>query len=217
MSKIKALINPVTPFAQNAPNIYCENTKQCAFVDPGGDIEMLVQIAHENELIPAKILLTHGHADHAGGATELSNTLDIAIIGPHEEDLFLLQSLEEQGRMFGMEANDCMPQQWLKDGDEVILGEALLSVFHCPGHTPGHIIFFNSDSKLAIVGDVLFRGSIGRTDLPKGNHADLLASIQTKLWPLGDDVIFISGHGPVSTFGQERLDNAFVADSVLQD
>jgi len=176
-----------------------------------------MQIARENELIPAKILLTHGHADHAGGATQLSNILDIPIIGPHEEDLFLLQSLEEQGRMFGMEASNCIPQQWLRDGDEVILGEALLSVFHCPGHTPGHIVFFNKDSKLAIVGDVLFRGSIGRTDLPRGNHADLLASIQTKLWPLGNDVIFISGHGPVSTFGQERLDNAYVADSVIQD
>lgn len=217
MSKIKALINPVTPFAQNAPIIYCEKTKECAFVDPGGDIEKLIEISEDHELIPTKVLLTHGHADHAGGANKISNALNIAVIGPHEEDLFLLQSLEEQGKMFGMQAKNCMPQMWLKEGDEVILGEALLSVFHCPGHTPGHVIFFNAESKLAIVGDVLFRGSIGRTDLPRGNHADLLTSIKTKLWPLGNDVVFISGHGPVSTFEQERLDNAFVADSILSD
>lgn len=217
MSKIKALINPVTPFAQNAPIIYCENTRQCAFVDPGGDIELLMQIAANNSLIPSKILLTHGHADHAGGATQLSEILQINIIGPQKEDLFLLESLEEQGKMFGIEAINCLPHVWLNDGDEVMLGDALLSVLHCPGHTPGHIVFFNKASKLAIVGDVLFRGSIGRTDLPKGNHEHLIVSIKEKLWPLGNEVIFISGHGPISSFGQERADNAFVADGILED
>ena len=215
MSLIKALVSPVTPFQQNAPILFCEESKKCAFVDPGGDLDILLGAAKDNDLIPEKIFLTHGHADHAGAAMELASMLSIEIEGPHHEDAFLLESLESQGKMFGMHAQNCIPNRWLLDGDEVHLGNETLQVLFCPGHTPGHIIFFHPESKLAVVGDVLFRGSIGRTDLPRGNHQDLINSITQKLWPLGNEVSFISGHGPVSTFGQERKNNAFVADEVL--
>jgi hydroxyacylglutathione hydrolase len=215
MSLIKALVSPVTPFQQNAPILFCEESKKCAFVDPGGDLDILLGAAKDNDLIPEKIFLTHGHADHAGAAMELASMLSIEIEGPHHEDAFLLESLESQGKMFGMHAQNCIPNRWLLDGDEVHLGNETLQVLFCPGHTPGHIIFFHPESKLAVVGDVLFRGSIGRTDLPRGNHQDLINSITQKLWPLGNEVSFISGHGPVSTFGQERKNNAFVADDVL--
>ena len=170
MSLIKALVSPVTPFQQNAPILFCEESKKCAFVDPGGDLDILLGAAKDNDLIPEKIFLTHGHADHAGAAMELASMLSIEIEGPHHEDAFLLESLESQGKMFGMHAQNCIPNRWLLDGDEVHLGNEILQVLFCPGHTPGHIIFFHSESKLAVVGDVLFRGSIGRTDLPRGNH-----------------------------------------------
>jgi len=215
MSLIKALITPVTPFQQNAPILYCEDSKKCAFVDPGGDLDILLGAAKDNNLIPEKIFLTHGHADHAGAAMELSSMLSIEIEGPHKEDAFLLDSLESQGKMFGFQAQNCIPNRWLEDGDEVKLGGETLQVIFCPGHTPGHIIFFHAPSNLAAVGDVIFQGSIGRTDLPRGNHQDLINSITQKLWPLGEKVLFISGHGPVSTFGQERKNNAFVSDAVL--
>ena len=215
MSLIKALITPVTPFQQNAPILFCEDSKKCAFVDPGGDLDVLLGAAKNNDLIPEKIFLTHGHADHAGAAMELSTMLSIEIEGPHREDAFLLDSLESQGKMFGFQAQNCIPNRWLEDGDEVKLGNETLQVLFCPGHTPGHIIFFHAPSNLAAVGDVLFKGSIGRTDLPRGNHQDLINSITQKLWPLGEEVLFISGHGPVSTFGQERKNNAFVSDAAL--
>ena len=215
MSLIKALIQPVTPFQQNAPILYCEESKKCAFIDPGGDIDILLAAAKDNNLIPEKIFLTHGHADHAGSATELARLLSLKIEGPHKADLFLLESLEEQGKMFGMRAENCTPDRWLEEGDEVKIGNEILKVFFCPGHTPGHIIFYHAASRLAAVGDVLFKGSIGRTDLPGGNHQDLINSIIQKLWPLGTEVLFLPGHGPVSTFGQERKENAFVADSVI--
>ena len=215
MSLIRALITPVTPFQQNAPILYCEDSKKCAFVDPGGDLDILLGAAKDNNLIPEKIFLTHGHADHAGAAMELSSMLSIEIEGPHKEDAFLLDSLESQGKMFGFQAQNCIPNRWLEDGDEVKLGGETLQVIFCPGHTPGHIIFFHAPSNLAAVGDVIFQGSIGRTDLPRGNHQDLINSITQKLWPLGEEVLFISGHGPVSTFGQERKNNAFVSDAVL--
>ena len=215
MSEIKTLINPVTPFEQNAPIVYCTETNKCAFVDPGGDIDKLLESAKKHKLIPEKILLTHGHLDHAGAASELSEMLNIKIHGPHKEDAFLLEVLSHQGQMYGMPTRNCTPDNWLNDGDEVSVGNTLFKVIFCPGHTPGHIVFYHPESKLAAVGDVLFRGSIGRTDLPRGNHQDLLDSITNKLWPLGEEILFISGHGPVSTFGQERKDNAFVADSIL--
>ena len=212
---IKAIINPVTPFAQNAPIIFCTETKKCAFIDPGGDSEKLLSIAMENNLIPEKIFLTHGHADHAGAAMEIAEILNIKIEGPHREDKFLLDSLQSQGEMFGMSARNCMPDKWLVDGDKVYLGNEELDVIFTPGHTPGHIVFFNASSKLALVGDVIFNGSIGRTDLPRGNHQDLIDSISQKLWKLGSDVEFVCGHGPNSTFGQERESNPFVSDAAL--
>ena len=215
MSKIKALINPVTPFQQNAPIIFCEETKKCAFVDPGGDLEVLLASAANNDLIPEKILLTHGHIDHAAGATELANTLNLEIIGPHIDDKFLLDELEAQGSMLGLSAQNCTPDQWLNDGEIVSVGNATLNVFLTPGHTPGHIIFFHEPSKLAIVGDVLFAGSIGRTDLPGGNYTQLIESIKTKLWPLGEDIAFVPGHGSPSDFKVERSTNPFVSGNNL--
>jgi hydroxyacylglutathione hydrolase len=212
---IQALVNPVTPFAQNAPIIFCSETNKCAFVDPGGDADFLLQIAKENNLIPEKILLTHGHADHAGAAMEIAQMLNIKIEGPHKEDKFLLDSLQSQGEMFGMQTRNCIPDKWLEDGDSVTVGNSVLDVIFTPGHTPGHVIFFSNECNLALVGDVIFRGSIGRTDLPRGNHQDLIDSISKKLWPLGNDVEFICGHGPNSTFGNERASNPFVSDAAL--
>ena len=212
---LKALIQPVTLFQQNASIIYCSASNKCAIVDPGGDIEILLEIAKNNNLIPEKILLNHGHIDHAGGATELSEILKVEIHGPHIEDKFLLDGLQEQGQMFGLPSKDCQPDLWLNEGDIVEIGEEKLDVYFCPGHTPGHIIFYNKENKLAIVGDVLFNGSIGRTDLPGGNHDQLINSVKEKLWPLGKDIEFIPGHGPISTFEAERLSNPFVSDQAL--
>ena len=212
---LKAIVQPVTPFEQNASILYCSETKKCAIVDPGGDIELLLKIAKDNELVPEKILLTHGHIDHAGGATEIAKILRVKIHGPHEDDKFLLDSLEEQGKMFGLNSKDCSPDVWLDEGDIVTIGKEKLETYFCPGHTPGHLIFYNLESKLAIVGDVLFCGSIGRTDLPGGNFDDLIQSVKDKLWPLGRDIEFIPGHGPMSTFEAERQSNPFVSDSVL--
>ena len=213
---LKALIQPVTLFQQNASIIYCSNTNKCAIVDPGGDIEILLEIAKKNNLIPEKILLTHGHIDHAGGATELSEILKVEIHGPHIEDKFLLDELQKQGEMFGLPSKDCKPDVWLDEGDIVELGDEKLDVYFCPGHTPGHIIFYNEANKLALVGDVLFNGSIGRTDLPGGNHDQLINSVKDKLWPLGKEIEFIPGHGPMSTFEAERLSNPFVSDQALE-
>ena len=212
---LKAIVQPVTPFEQNASILYCSETKKCAIVDPGGDIEVLLKIAKDNELITEKILLTHGHIDHAGGATEIAKILRVKIHGPHEDDKFLLDSLEEQGKMFGLNSKDCSPDVWLDEGDIVTIGKEKLETYFCPGHTPGHLIFYNLESKLAIVGDVLFCGSIGRTDLPGGNFDDLIQSVKDKLWPLGRDIEFIPGHGPMSTFEAERQSNPFVSDSIL--
>ena len=215
MSHLKTIIVQVTPFIQNASIVYCAETKKCAFVDPGGDIEIILEKAKQEDLIPEKILLTHGHIDHAGGANELSEILNLEIEGPHLADKFLLDDLQRQGEMFGMLAQNCAPNKWLDEGDHVTIGNQILKVYFCPGHTPGHIIFYSHENKLAIVGDVLFQGSIGRTDLPGGNHQQLIDSIKDKLWPLGHDVNFIPGHGPMSSFGQERKLNAFVSDAML--
>ena len=215
MSEIKALINPVTPFQQNAPIIYCVETKKCAFVDPGGDLEVLLACAANNDLIPEKILLTHGHIDHAAGATELASILNLKIVGPNIDDKFLLDELETQGSMLGISAQNCSPDFWLDDGDTISVGNAKLDVFFTPGHSPGHVIFFHKPSNLAIVGDVLFAGSIGRTDLPGGDYSQLINSIKTKLWPLGENIEFVPGHGPASNFKIERSTNPFVSDNNL--
>ena len=215
MLTLKTIVVQVTPFVQNCSVIFCTKSNKCAFVDPGGDIDLLLDIAKKNNLIPEKILLTHGHIDHAGGAQELSNILKIKIEGPHIADKFLLDELEKQGAMFGMISKNCSPDRWLDDGDIVKIGLVELDTYFCPGHTPGHVIFYSKENQIALVGDVLFNGSIGRTDLPGGNHEELLESIKNKLWPLGHDIEFIPGHGPNSTFAQERAANAFVADSIL--
>ena len=198
MSSIKTIVVQVTPFVQNASIVFCTNTYTCAFVDPGGDIEMLLDVAKSNNLIPEKILLTHGHIDHAGGAQELSNILRINIEGPHIADKFLLDELKKQGQMFGMMSENCSPDRWLNEGDIVKIGKAELNTYFCPGHTPGHVIFYSKENKLALVGDVLFQGSIGRTDLPGGNHQELLDSIKINYGPL-EMMLNYSGHGPNST------------------
>ena len=212
---LKAFIQPVTPFQQNAIILYCDETKKSVIIDPGGDIEKLLDISKKNKLIPEKILLTHGHIDHAGGATELSEILNIKIYGPHKADKFLLNELQKQGEMFGLPSKNCNPDKWLDEGDIIEIGNEILEIYFCPGHTPGHIIFFNKKNNLALVGDVLFNGSIGRTDLPGGNFDELISSVKNKLWALGKDIDFIPGHGPVSTFRAERLSNPFVSDQVL--
>ena len=212
---LKAFIQPVTPFQQNAIILYCDETKKSVIIDPGGDIEKLLDISKKNKLIPEKILLTHGHIDHAGGATELSEILNIKIYGPHKADKFLLNELQKQGEMFGLPSKNCNPDKWLNEGDIIEIGNEILEIYFCPGHTPGHIIFFNKKNNLALVGDVLFNGSIGRTDLPGGNFDELISSVKNKLWPLGKDIDFIPGHGTVSTFRAERLSNPFVSDQVL--
>lgn len=204
---------PVTHYQQNCSLLWCEETRQAAFVDPGGDVENLLAAVEERGLTIVKILLTHGHMDHVGGAAELSERLSVPIIGPHKDDEFWIQGLDGQAQMMGFAPVSIFePTQWLVDGDSVSVGKINLSVHHCPGHTPGHVVFFNPPAAIAFVGDVLFSGSIGRTDFPRGNHEQLVQSIRQKLWPLGDDVTFIPGHGPLSTFGEERRNNPFVAD-----
>lgn len=204
-------IIPVTPFAQNASLIWCSKSKVAAIVDPGGDLEKIMEAVRQQSVKLEKILLTHGHIDHIGYTAELSRETGLPVIGPHQDDQFLLESLDEYGDMLGLpHSGPFEPQQWLNDGDQISLGEQMLQVIHCPGHTPGHVVFYHEDSKLAIVGDVIFQRGIGRTDFPRGNHADLLNSIKTKLLPLGDEIEFIPGHGPNSTFGEERRHNSFL-------
>lgn len=210
---MKYSIIPVTPFQQNCTLIWCEATRQAAVVDPGGDIERITAKVEELGLTLEKILLTHAHIDHAGGTAELANIAGIPIEGPHEEDLFWIEGLPQQSQMFGFPQVEVFtPDRWLGDRDLVTVGNETLDVLHCPGHTPGHVVFYHQPSQLALVGDVLFQGSIGRTDFPKGDHPTLISSIRDKLFPLGDEVAFIPGHGPMSTFGQERLSNPFVSD-----
>ncbi len=210
---LKYQIVPVTPFMQNCSVIWCEETNKAAVVDPGGDIGKIRKVVEEKQLTLEKILLTHAHIDHAGGTHELAETAGIPIEGPEWEDKFWIDALPQQSDMFGFPHVEVFePSRWLKEGDQCTVGKQVLEVYHCPGHTPGHVIFFHPGSKLAIVGDVLFNGSIGRTDFPKGDHATLINSIKTKLFPLGDDVSFIPGHGPMSTFGFERKTNPFVKD-----
>ncbi len=210
---IEFRIIPVTPFEQNCSLLWCADTRKAAVVDPGGHLPRILAAIEEAGVTVEKILLTHGHIDHVGATAALARTLGVPIEGPHEDEHFWLDALDKQSRMFGFAAVEVFtPDRWLADGDEVTVGNARFQVLHCPGHTPGHIVFFNDASRLAVVGDVLFAGSIGRTDFPRGDHDTLIASIRDKLWPLGDDVAFIPGHGPMSTIGQERASNPFVGD-----
>lgn len=213
---LRAAILPVTPLQQNCSLIWCTKTMRGAFVDPGGDLPKLRDAVERAGVTIEKILITHGHIDHCGSAGIFARELGVPIEGPHEEDRFWIARLAEDGRNYGVTGESFEPDRWLVDGDTVTLGELTFDVRHCPGHTPGHIVFHHPASRLAIVGDVLFAGSIGRTDFPRGNHQDLLDAITQRLWPMGNDTSFIPGHGPMSTFGQERLTNPFVADEVLE-
>jgi glyoxylase-like metal-dependent hydrolase (beta-lactamase superfamily II) len=207
-------IIPVTAFQQNCTLLWCDETRRGAIVDPGGDIERVLNEIERQNVAVERILLTHGHIDHAAGAPELARALGVPIEGPHEEDAFWLQRIPQQSVFFGLPRTDRFdPDRWLEDGGRVAFGQTELEVLHCPGHTPGHVVYFDPVSRLALVGDVLFQGSIGRSDFPRGDHAQLLRSIRERLLPLGDDVRFIPGHGPLSTFGAERRHNPFLTDS----
>jgi glyoxylase-like metal-dependent hydrolase (beta-lactamase superfamily II) len=208
---MKHIVIPVTPFVQNCTLVWCEETMQGAVVDPGGDVDTILQAVADNGVQLEKIMLTHGHLDHAGGTADLVEQLSLPVEGPHEGDKFWIDAMPQQGQMFGVRPpRTFTPDRWLVAGDTVDVGNLTFEVRHCPGHTPGHVIFFHEPSRLALVGDVLFSGSIGRTDFPGGSYETLIRSIKEQLWPLGDDVEFICGHGPNSTFGHERRTNPFV-------
>jgi glyoxylase-like metal-dependent hydrolase (beta-lactamase superfamily II) len=210
---LRAAVVPVTPFQQNCTLLWCTKTMRGAFVDPGGDLDRLKAAAVQHGVTIEKLLVTHGHIDHCGQAGILAQELGVPIEGPQEEDRYWIARLNDDRASFGLEGSPFEPDRWLQDGDTVTVGALTLKVRHTPGHTPGHVVFFHEPSRFAIVGDVLFRGSIGRTDFPLGDHDTLIASITERLWPMGDDVAFVPGHGPTSTFGTERATNPFVADS----
>ena len=212
---LRAAIIPVTPLQQNCSLIWCTETMLGALVDPGGDLDKLKAAVVHHGVTLEKILLTHGHIDHCGSAGILAGELGLKIEGPHIDDLFWIDRLAEDGAKYGVPGQSFVSDRWLIDGDTVTVGNLTLNVRHCPGHTPGHVVFHHPESKLAIVGDVLFQGSIGRTDFPRGNHKDLIDAITQRLWPMGGDTAFIPGHGQMSTFAHERASNPFVADRVL--
>ena len=211
MPMLKYLTIHVTAFAQNCSIVWCDQSLQAAVIDPGGDLERLLAEVKRLGLKLTQIWLTHAHIDHAGGTGELARRLGLPIIGPHPGDQFWINGLPQQSQMFGFPPAEMFtPTRWLHDGDTVTLGEHTLNVRHCPGHTPGHVVFHSPDIQRVFVGDVLFAGSIGRTDFPQGNHAQLISSIRERLWPMGDDTVFIPGHGPESTLGEERQFNPYV-------
>ena len=204
---------PVTPFEQNCSVVWCDETMKAAIVDPGGNLQQLVAAVKALGLTLEQIWVTHAHIDHAGGVGELAEQLNLPIIGPHPGDQFWIDNLPTAAQNYGFApAIAFKPTRWLADEDTVSIGNCTLNVRHCPGHTPGHVVFHSPEAKRAFVGDVLFAGSIGRTDFPQGNHQDLLDSIRNRLWPMGNDTVFIPGHGPESTFGQERRTNPYVHD-----
>jgi glyoxylase-like metal-dependent hydrolase (beta-lactamase superfamily II) len=209
-------IAPVTPLQQNCTIVWCTKTMKGAVIDPGGEVDRLLAGLEKYGVTLEKILITHGHMDHAGAAADLKARTGVPIEGPHPDDQFWIDRIEASGQQYGIPEARCFtPDRWLHDGDIVTLGETRFEVVHCPGHTPGHVVFFHREARFAQVGDVLFKGSIGRTDFPRGNYNDLIEAISTKLWPLGDDVSFVPGHGPMSTFGFERKTNPFVSDIAL--
>jgi glyoxylase-like metal-dependent hydrolase (beta-lactamase superfamily II) len=210
MSKARALIIPVTPFQQNCTLLWSEPAMRAAVIDPGGDLDRIEDAIKQSKVTVERILLTHGHIDHAAAAAELKERLGVPIEGPHRADQFLLDHLPETGSKYGIDARAVTPDRWLEEGDEVTVGDLTFGVLHCPGHSPGSVVFTNAAQRFAIVGDVLFQGSVGRTDLPGGDHDALIRSIKEKLLPLGDDVAFICGHGPGSTIGDERRSNPFL-------
>jgi len=214
---MRAAILPVTAFQQNCTLLWCTATMRGAFVDPGGDLPKLKAAAVEHGVTIEKILLTHGHIDHCGSAGILAAELGVPIEGPHEDDRFWIDRLGDDGAKYGIPGQSFESDRWLVDGDQATVGELTFDVRHCPGHTPGHVVFYHAPSKLALVGDVLFKGSIGRTDFPRGNHQDLIDSITQRLWPMGGDTQFVPGHGPMSTFAHERATNPFVGDRVLAE
>jgi hydroxyacylglutathione hydrolase len=214
---LRVAVVPVTPFQQNCSVLWDPVTMKGAIVDPGGDLDAVLAVVAREGITLQKILLTHAHIDHAGATAELKRRTGLPIEGPHEGDRFWIEGLAEQGRMFGIRSEGAFePDRWLVDGDRVQLGSTELEVHHCPGHTPGHVVFFHAPSRFAVVGDVLFQGSIGRTDFPGGDHATLIRSIRGKLFPLGDDVRFLPGHGPLSSFGDERRANPYVSDAAVR-
>lgn len=210
---LKGAIVPVTPFQQNCTVLWCDKTRKAAVVDPGGELERIGAVLAREGLTLEKILVTHGHLDHCGAAADLAEQTGVPIEGPQTEDSFWIDRLPGESGKYGFpQLRAFTPNRWLEHGDTVTVGKETLEVLHCPGHTPGHVVFFSRANNLALVGDVLFQGSIGRTDFPRGDHAALISSIRDRLFPLGDDVTFVPGHGPVSTFGHERQTNPFVAD-----
>lgn len=212
---LRAAIIPVTPLQQNCTLLWCTRTMRAAVVDPGGDLPRIRAAIAEAGVTVEKVLVTHGHLDHCGMAGPLARELGVPIEGPHEADRFWIARLDDDSRTWGVPAEVFEPDRWLVEGDSVTVGELALDTWFCPGHTPGHVVFHHPPSKLAIVGDVLFAGSVGRTDFPMSDHQALIDSIVAKLWPLGDDTMFLPGHGPASSFGRERASNPFVGDAVL--
>ena len=210
---MQVINTPISPYIQNAPIAYCEETKKCIFIDPGDELDKLIDVQEKNQLIPQYIFITHGHIDHAGAAKELSERLNLEIIGPHIADDFLLQALEIQGQMYNMKAKNFTPDCWLDQGDVLTFGNQELDIRHCPGHAPGHVIGINHKAQKVIAGDVLFNGSIGRTDLPQGNYQDLINSIKKHLLTLEDEFIVHCGHGPDTKIGYERKTNPFLINA----
>ncbi|MGQ0530551.1 MAG: MBL fold metallo-hydrolase [Panacagrimonas sp.] len=214
---LRCEIIPVTPFQQNCSLVWDAHTKQAVLIDAGGEVERLLERVAHHGLKLEQLWVTHGHLDHASGVAELADSLQLPIHGPHPDDQFWIDGLPEAAEQFGFPpARSFTPTRWLQQGDQLQLGSLQFEVLHCPGHTPGHVVLYQPQAQLAFVGDVLFQGSIGRTDFPRGNHADLVRSIRERLFPLGDQIQFVPGHGPMSTFGQERQSNPYVSDRAVE-